>query len=70
MKSRHTENHYFRMFCDLRLFIEQRVDFIYVNCLQLPVVDAAAVLYVCKNLFALSLHSLFLLYLLLCILGK
>ena len=43
----------------------------YVNILQLSIADIAAVLYVaCKCLFALSLDSPFLLYILLYILGK
>ena len=40
----------------------------YGNVFQLPIIDIAAVLYVaCKYLFAFSLGSSFLLYILLCI---
>ena len=43
----------------------------YVNVFRLPIVSTAAALYVvCKFLFALSLDSQFVLYILLCILGK
>ena len=43
----------------------------YANVLELPIVDIAAVLYVaCKYLLSLSLGIPFLLYILLCILGK
>ena len=43
----------------------------YINALQMAIVDIAAVLYVVhKYLFALSLDSPFLWYILLCILGK
>ena len=43
----------------------------YINVHQLPIVDTAAVLYVArKYLFDLSVDSLFLLFILLCILSK
>ena len=76
------KNNDFRRFCDLSLFNKQRFELIYgtsatfrlhkfVNILQLPTIDIAAVLHgVCKYLFALSQNSPFVLYIYFYILDK